>query len=83
MQQPNAQTFVEVTRDELPIHCPTPDSSLWNSHPRVYIPLDDSPEASCAYCGTVYRLVTEKSVTAARLAGDDGSAERAESAPDA
>ena len=61
MQQPNAQTFVEVTRDELPIHCPTPGSSLWNSHPRVYIPLEDSPEATCAYCGTIYRLVSEKS----------------------
>ena len=64
MHQPNSQTLVEVTRDELPSHCPTPDSSLWNSHPRVFIPLDDSPEAKCSYCGTVYRLVENKSATA-------------------
>lgn len=64
MQEPNAQTLVEVTRDELPLHCPTPDSSLWNSHPRVFIPLNDSPEAVCSYCGTVYRLVESKSVAA-------------------
>lgn len=63
MDQPNSQTLVEVTRDELPVHCPTSDSSLWNSHPRVYIPLDDAPEATCSYCGTVYRLVKEKSVS--------------------
>ncbi len=63
MHQPNSQTLVEVTRDELPIHCPTPDSSLWNSHPRVFIPLNDSPEAKCSYCGTVYRLVEKKSPT--------------------
>ncbi|MFK7859893.1 MAG: zinc-finger domain-containing protein [Granulosicoccus sp.] len=61
VDQPNAQSFVEVTRDELPIHCPTPNSSLWDSHPRVYIPLDDAPEASCSYCGTIYRLVEQKS----------------------
>lgn len=64
MQQPNAQSVVEVTSDELPIHCPTPDSTLWNSHPRVYIPLEDAPEATCAYCGTVYRLVKKKSASA-------------------
>ena len=61
MHQPNSQTLVEVTRDELPIHCPTPDSSLWDSHPRVFIPLNESPEATCSYCGTVYRLVDVKS----------------------
>lgn len=61
MQTSNASTLVEVTRDELPMHCPTPDGALWNSHPRVYIPLEDSPEASCSYCGTVYRLVDSKS----------------------
>ena len=42
MQQPNASTLVEVTADELPMHCPTPEASLWNSHPRVYIPLEDA-----------------------------------------
>ncbi|MFT4726864.1 MAG: putative Zn-finger protein [Granulosicoccus sp.] len=62
MQQPNSQTLVEVTRDELPLHCPTPDATLWDSHPKVFIPLEESPEASCSYCGTVYRLVEKKSV---------------------
>ncbi|MBX2881303.1 MAG: zinc-finger domain-containing protein [Granulosicoccus sp.] len=64
MEQPNSQTVVEVTRDELPLHCPTPDSSLWNSHPRVYIALDDTPEASCPYCGTTFRLVEKKAAAA-------------------
>ncbi|MFK7854528.1 MAG: zinc-finger domain-containing protein [Granulosicoccus sp.] len=61
MQQPNTQMLVEVTPDELPMHCPTPGSSLWNSHPRVFIPLDDAPEAVCPYCGTLFRLVARKS----------------------
>ncbi len=57
----NSELLVEVTRDELPMHCPAPSAPLWNSHPRVYIPLDDAPEAACSYCGTVYRLVDKKS----------------------
>ena len=26
---------IEVTAAELPLHCPTPEMKLWNSHPRV------------------------------------------------
>ena len=71
MQQSNAQTLVEVTREELPLHCPTPDSSLWDSHPRVYIPLSDTPEAACSYCGTVYRLVDQKGASSNVDSKDD------------
>ncbi|MEE9333890.1 MAG: zinc-finger domain-containing protein [Granulosicoccaceae bacterium] len=63
MKQSNAESLVEVTKDQLPLHCPTPDSPLWDSHPRVYIPLEEAREASCSYCGTVYRLVDTPSPT--------------------
>ena len=29
---------------------------LWSSHPRVYLDLDVTGEASCPYCGTRYAL---------------------------
>lgn len=54
---PNAQTVQEVTRRDLPLHCPTPDTSLWNSHPRVYLPIEQTGKAKCPYCGTEFRLV--------------------------
>lgn len=63
MKQPKPQAVIEVTKDELPMHCPAPNADLWNSHPRVFIPLEDTPEASCSYCGTVYKLVDKKSST--------------------
>ena len=44
LKQPNASTSHAVKRSDLPLHCPTPDSSLWNSHPRVYVPLEDSAD---------------------------------------
>jgi len=61
MKQTKKQTVVEVSADQLPMHCPAPGSALWDSHPRVFIPLEDSPEAACSYCGTVYKLVENKS----------------------
>ncbi|MBX2824131.1 MAG: zinc-finger domain-containing protein [Gammaproteobacteria bacterium] len=57
MTQSNAETMVEVSSADLPLHCPTPNGPLWNSHPRVFIPIEESGESRCPYCGTVYRLV--------------------------
>ncbi len=52
----NAQNRYEVTRKDLPLHCPMPGMSLWNSHPKVYLPIEDSGEERCPYCGALYVL---------------------------
>lgn len=54
--EPNAQMRYEVTRADLPLSCPMPGMSLWNSHPRVYLPIESSGEERCPYCGAVYVL---------------------------
>ncbi len=46
----------EVARSDLPLHCPMPESSLWNSHPRVFLPIEETGKAKCPYCGTEYVL---------------------------
>jgi uncharacterized Zn-finger protein len=53
---PNTNQRVEVTADNLPLHCPLPGKRLWDSHPRVFLPVEDSGEEICPYCGTVYVL---------------------------
>ena len=57
LENANAQEHYEVTRAELPVSCPMPDQKLWNSHPRVYLPLEESGEAICPYCSAHYKLV--------------------------
>ena len=47
---------VEIARKDLPLHCPMPGMRLWNSHPRVFLPIEVSGEERCPYCGTVYVL---------------------------
>ena len=52
----NSQNRYEITRADLPLHCPMKGMSLWNSHPRVYLPIDRTGEERCPYCGAVYVL---------------------------
>ena len=52
----NAQTRYEVTRADLPLSCPMPSMALWNSHPKVYLPIEAGGEAKCPYCGAQYVL---------------------------
>ena len=53
---PNDRQYCTITYKDLPLHCPLPDMSLWNSHPRVYLPIEETGEAKCPYCGTEFTL---------------------------
>lgn len=54
--EPNARNRYEVTRADLPLHCPMEGMSLWNSHPRVFLPIEATGRAKCPYCGADYVL---------------------------
>ena len=55
--EPNAQNEYQVTRKDLPLHCPMPGMSLWNSHPKVYLPIvEEGGTSMCPYCGARYVL---------------------------
>jgi len=47
----------EVRRADLPLSCPLPSMALWNSHPRVYLPIEAEGEAQCPYCSARFVLV--------------------------
>ncbi|MCU0935048.1 MAG: zinc-finger domain-containing protein [Gammaproteobacteria bacterium] len=53
----NAENRYEVRRNELPVSCPLPSMALWNSHPRVFLPLEETGKARCPYCGAEFVLV--------------------------
>ncbi len=54
---PNDRDLYQITRNDLPLHCPLPGMSLWNSHPKVYLPIEESGEERCPYCGALFVLV--------------------------
>ena len=49
--EPNAENHYTVSRADLPLHCPMEGMSLWNSHPRVYLAIEETGHAKCPYCG--------------------------------
>ena len=53
----SAEKTYQVQKEDLPLSCPTPGQKLWNAHPRVFLPIEESGEASCPYCGAHYTLV--------------------------
>lgn len=52
----NAENQYNVTRADLPLHCPMDGMTLWNSHPRVYLAIEKTGSAKCPYCGAEYHL---------------------------
>ncbi len=55
----NAQHRYGVRKKDLPLSCPMPGMYLWNSHPKVYLPIEATGEAKCPYCGALYQLAEE------------------------
>lgn len=54
----NAQNKYSVRPKDLPLSCPMPGMYLWNSHPKVYIPVAETGEAKCPYCGAEYHMTS-------------------------
>ncbi|MDH5407708.1 MAG: zinc-finger domain-containing protein [Gammaproteobacteria bacterium] len=59
LREPNAAKRYIVAQKDLPLHCPMDDMSLWDSHPRVYLPIETTGEAVCPYCGAHFSLKTD------------------------
>ena len=57
----NAQNRYGVRASDLPLSCPMPGMYLWNSHPKVFIPVAETGEAKCPYCGAEYHLMDDES----------------------
>jgi uncharacterized Zn-finger protein len=55
----NAEKTYNVSRADLPLHCPMKGTYLWNSHPKVYLPIEETGEAKCPYCSASYVLVDD------------------------
>ena len=52
----NAEHRYSVRRRDLPLSCPMPGMYLWNSHPKVFLPVEETGDAKCPYCGAEYYL---------------------------
>ena len=54
--------YTEISAKDLPLHCPTKEVALWASHPRVFLDMGLSGQATCPYCGTQYKLKANETI---------------------
>ncbi len=52
-----AKKIIHVHAHDLPLSCPTKEMTLWNAHPKVYLPIDKTGQEKCPYCGTEFVLI--------------------------
>lgn len=60
MHHPKTPPYI-ITASMLPLACPLPDMPLWNAHPRVYLPIEETGDATCPYCGNCFVLEKDPS----------------------
>lgn len=53
------KTRYEVSRVDLPLSCPSAHMRVWDAHPRVYLPIEESGVVICPYCDAEYVLKNE------------------------
>lgn len=51
-----AQKTYFVHRQDLPLSCPTDAMEIWNAHPKVYLPIEETGTEVCPYCGSQFIL---------------------------
>ncbi|TXH60425.1 MAG: zinc-finger domain-containing protein [Bacteroidia bacterium] len=58
MSKQNKERYIIISKEDLPLCCPMPKMVGWNSHPRVFLPIEKEPEKKiiCPYCSTIYEL---------------------------
>ncbi|MCC5791880.1 MAG: zinc-finger domain-containing protein [Legionellaceae bacterium] len=56
---PCAQKEYTVHKKDLPLSCPTDDMLLWNAHPKVYLPIEETGKERCPYCSAVFVLARD------------------------
>lgn len=57
LERASTQHRYKITDADLPLSCPSPKMRLWDSHPRVYLPIDKTGHEVCPYCGAEYTLL--------------------------
>ena len=55
----NIHNKYEISAKDLPLSCPMPGMYLWNSHPKNYLPIEDTGKAKCPYIGALYELLLD------------------------
>lgn len=57
LKRSNTEKQYKITHQDLPLCCPSEKMRVWDSHPRVFLPIEKTGKVDCPYCGAKYTLV--------------------------
>jgi len=60
LERGSQKSRYEVTRADLPLSCPMPKMRVWDAHPKVYLPIEETGKETCPYCGAEFILIDFK-----------------------
>ncbi len=66
-QQANTQQQYIVSEDDLPLSCPMDSMRVWDSHPKVYLPIEKTGKVVCPYCDAMFVLEGHQDAPEAKL----------------
>ncbi len=49
LKRPNTENHYKITHKDLPLSCPSQKMRVWDSHPRVFLPIEETGEVNCPY----------------------------------
>jgi uncharacterized Zn-finger protein len=53
------QLNYKISKADLPLSCPPLQTEVWDAHPRVYLPIEETGAVVCPYCSAKYELLPE------------------------
>lgn len=59
LQEASTKKIYHVKHTDLPLSCPMDKMRLWDSHPKVYLPIEETGKETCPYCAAEYILTEE------------------------
>ena len=50
------RTYIIVSKNQIPFHCPPKGEKAWNMHPKVFLSFSNEGKSKCPYCGANYKF---------------------------
>ena len=66
-KQANTHQKYIITEKDLPLSCPMDSMRVWDSHPKVFLPIEETGKVVCPYCDAEFVMKGCEDAPAAKL----------------
>lgn len=66
-KQANTHQKYIITEKDLPLSCPMDSMRVWDSHPKVFLPIEETGKVVCPYCDAMFVMKGSEDASVAKL----------------